>query len=124
MAGVSREYIHNMRIHSQTSELKKSLPFWLEIQKVASDSIVQTMIERHDCVYQLSGKERLAYNIVNDHYQKKQSSQVKLIRTDQGGSSKSYAINALKSVPKEQYIVTSFFGITSFNIGGVTFVAY
>lgn len=110
-----------MRIHSQTSELKKSLPFWLEIQKVASDSIVQTMIERHDCVYQLSGKERLAYNIVNDHYQKKQ---VKLIRTDQGGSSKSYAINALKSVPKEQYIVTSCFGITSFNIGGVTFVAY
>lgn len=52
-------------------------------------------------VSQLSGKQILAYNIVSDHYQEKQSSQLKLIITGHGGSGKNYVIKSLKGLLKE-----------------------
>ena len=69
------------------------------------------MIQRHDYVSQICSKQRLAYNIVSDHYQEKQSSQLKLIISSQGGSGKSYVINVLKGLLEKQCIVTSYFGI-------------
>ena len=79
------------------------------------------MIERHDYISLLSDKQRLDYNAVSDHYQQKQSSQLKLIITGQGGSGKSYVINALKGLLKEEFVVTSYFEIVLFSVGGVTF---
>ena len=88
------------------------------------------MIQQYRCslkkdyvnISQLSRKQRLAYNVATDYYQEKQRSQLKVIKAGQGGSGKSYVINAIQSLLKQQLlrILMSFFGIASFNVGGVS----
>ena len=68
LPGVSHEYFDNTRISCNISEPEKSLPLWLKSQKVENDSTVQMVFERKDYVSQLSHKQRLAHNIVSDHY--------------------------------------------------------
>lgn len=63
------------------------------------------MFERHDHVSHLCGKQGLVYNVLSDHYQKNQSSQLKLIITGQGGSGKSYVTNALKIYLKSSVLL-------------------
>ena len=65
-------------------------------------------------------KQFLAYDIVGRHYTDQTDEALLMMITGQGGSGKSYVINALKSLLGSTCIVTSYFGIAAFNVDGVT----
>ena len=64
--------------------------------------------------------QMVAYQIVRDHFLSESKEQLLMIITGQGGSGKSYVIQALNHFLNRQCKVCAFFGIAAFNIKGRT----
>lgn len=93
------------------------MPHWINIQK----GIWSTKTEDSNMVdlNSLNHAQRMAYDIVQQHFLFGDE-QLFMIITGLAGSGKSYVIDAIKSLLKQNCKVCAFFGIAAFNIGGMT----
>ena len=64
--------------------------------------------------------QRIAFDIIRDHFLNNGNKQLLMIITGLGGSGKSFVIEAVRSLLKEKCKVCAFFGIAAFNIKGCT----
>ena len=109
--------IEQMRANLSVEQIN-SLPFWLEnVKKTEFHSYSARAIVN---IADLNRKQLLAYKIVENHFLNNSSEPLKLMITGQGGSGKSFVINAVRQLLGNCCIVSSYFGIASFNIGGIT----
>ena len=67
----------------------------------------------------LNISQRKSYDIVENHFRNPQE-QLLMIIKGLAGSGKSFVIDAIRSLLKQCFIVTAFFGIASFNVRGKT----
>ena len=93
------------------------MPHWINIQK----GIWSTKTEYSNMVdlNSLNPAQRMAYDIVEQHFLFG-NEQLFMIITGLAGSGKSYVIDAIKSLLKQNCKVCAFFGIAAFNVGGTT----
>ena len=68
----------------------------------------------------LNSDQKLAYDIVVNHYQEKKTEPLHMIITGGAGCGKSYLIHCLRHTLQNTCMVTAFFGVTAFNINGQT----
>ena len=110
--------IAKMCSHYSKQEIQ-NMSFWVNNTKGDSSSdTIQSTTEVD--ITKLNEKQALVYSIVSTHLSGTVLKPLYMMITEQGGSGKSYIINALKSLLGNNCIVTSFFGIAAFNINGVT----
>ena len=97
------------------------MPTWIKNMK---ESIYQALPENYQNVnlVTLSEMQGLAYNIVQSHYNDLYSNkeQLALIIIGEGGTGKSYLINAIHTLLRAKCAVTATTGKAAFNINGVT----
>ena len=115
---VSLDYLNQLRSPYSIS-LINSMPFWLQSKKSKDDSNLLNVTPIIDTTL-FNEKQQLAYNIVANHFHNNINDPLFLMITGQGGSGKSFVINALRNLLNTNCIVTSYFGIAAFNISGVT----
>lgn len=88
------------------------------------ESISQALHENYQNVNlaTLSEMQALAYNIVQSHYNDSSPNKepLALIITEEGGTGKSYLINAIHTFLRAKCAVTATTGKAAFNINGVT----
>ena len=113
----SLQQIEEMRsFHSPPLVLQ--MPFWLESTK----SLATVSLSQYPCVdiTLLNKKQNIAFQIVKRHYEQNIKDPLRLMITGQGGSGKSFLINALRNLLGSTCAVSSYFGIAAHNIAGVT----
>ena len=113
----SLHQIEQMKATYSMTQIQE-MPFWLDNIKASAVTDV-THINLVNIAL-LNRKQSIAYEIVRQHYESNQTEPIRLIITGQGGSGKSFIINALKSLLRLSCVLCSFFGIASHNIEGVT----
>ena len=64
--------------------------------------------------------QRVAFNIIRDHFLGSTNDQLFMILTGLGGSGKSFVIQAVTNLVNEQCKVCTYFGIAAFNLKGTT----
>lgn len=64
--------------------------------------------------------QRIAFDIIKEHFLDSNSNQLFMIITGSGGSGKSFVIKAVTGLLNEQCKVCAYFGIAAFNIKGTT----
>ena len=73
----------------------------------------------------LNRKQNVAYKIsLVNHFRSNVSSPLLMISTGQGGSCKSFVVNALRRLLHSYCIASSYFDIATLNINGITLIAY
>ena len=94
------------------------MPLWLENGKKSGFNF-SSGIPFVD-VRNLNRNQNLADKIVENHFRNNLPSPLLMMITGQGSSSKSFVINNLRQVLHICCIVSSYFGITTLNIDGIT----
>ena len=117
---VDAEYIDSLRSSYSQNEIE-SMPFWLENQKSDILNNTSNVVVPDVDTTMFNNKQRLAYTIVKNHFELQNVvDPIYLMITGQGGSGKSFVINALRTLLTTNCIVTSYFGIAAFSIAGIT----
>ena len=99
-----------------TLEQIGNMPTWLqEVKKNNLDCQEEENFELNTHLFNRA--QRIAFDIVVGHFQ---SNEKPLLITGTAGSGKSFLINSIRSVLKENCIVAAFFGIAAFNVKGQT----
>ena len=102
--------IEQMRSMYSSSQLQ-NMPFWLENLK--SSLLVEAQEPTLIDLSLLNNKQRVAYQIVSQHFHNPNNDPIRLIVTGQGESGKSFLSNALRFLLRSRCIVSSSFGIAS-----------
>ena len=71
-------------------------------------------------INKMNYNQRVAFNIIKDHFLGSTNDQLFMILTGLGGSGKSFVIQAVTNLLNEQCKVCAYFGIAAFNIKGTT----
>lgn len=95
------------------------MPYWRDTQKKAGTLQIPSNSEPVK-TENFNNEQRVAYQIVQNHFKSKGQKQLLMIITGLGGSGKSYVIQALSELLDTQCKVCAFFGIAAFNIKGRT----
>ena len=111
------DHIDSMRSTYSTAQLQ-TMPFWLE--NIKSSAMERSNRSNSIDISKFNRKQSIAYNMILRHYQNNYVHPISLIITGQGGSGKSFLINAFRELLQETCVVCSYFGIASHNIEGVT----
>ena len=95
------------------------MPPWLENQK-ETFIVDATLSHKVITIDMLNDKQKLAYDIVLNHYKQKLESQLLMILTDVAGSGKSYVIDCIRHLLREECKICAYFGTAAFNVKGRT----
>jgi len=106
----SEEIYDSVQIHGMSS--------WFDECKETSTNLY-TLAEHCDPSL-LNQQQKLAYNFVLDHFKSGVKEPLHMIITGPAGCGKSFLINCIRQVLENCCAVRAFFGITAFNINGVT----
>ena len=102
-----------------TTEQIGDMPHWIDQQKNAilqQTNATPVPIE----INKMNYNQRVAFNIIRDHFLGSTNDQLFMILTGLGGSGKSFVIQAVTNLLNEQCKVCAYFGIAAFNIKGTT----
>jgi len=102
-----------------TSEQTSSMPFWLERFKTNYFLTNEIDSECFD-TSTLNTRQKLVYDLIKTHSINEIESPLRMIVTGQGGTGKSFLIQALKALLGNTCVVCSFFGIAAYNVKGQT----
>lgn len=69
-------------------------------------------------IKKMNYNQRVAFNIIKNHFLDSNNNQIFMIITGLGGSGKSFVIQAVTNLLNEQCKVCAYFGIAAFNIKG------
>ena len=111
-------YWHNVTEHFDEEQLN-SVVSWLANQKSMNNPQWQ-MPTRIVDISSFSTNQRLAYNVVCDHFNRSDKEPILLLIKGIAGSGKSYLIDAIRNVLQTQCKVLAYTGKASFNVNGVT----
>ena len=95
------------------------MPHWIDQQKnafIQEKNATPGPIE----LCKMNYNQRIAFDIIKEHFLDSNSNQLFMIITGLGGSGKSFVIQAVTSLLNEQCKVCAYFGIAAFNIKGTT----
>lgn len=95
------------------------MPYWINNQKSTFNLDIRQQTKTID-IDTLNHAQLVAYNIVKDHFSQDVDKPLLMIITGIAGSGKSYVIDAIKCLLKQQCRICSFVGIAAFNVGGTT----
>ena len=114
-----KEHLNCFRSQYSSQEIA-SMPFWVERQKSESQE-VSSYVQTDREISSLNAAQKRAYDIVNVHKSSANAlPHLLMIITGQGGSGKSYIIDALRDLLRSSCLVCSYFGIAAFNVRGYT----
>ena len=111
-------YWHNVTECFDEEQLN-SVVSWLANKKSLNDPQWQ-MPTRIVDISSFSTNQRLAYNIVCDHFNRSDKEPILLLIKGIAGSGKSYLIDAIRNVLQTKCKVLAYTGKASFNVNGVT----
>ena len=114
---IDKQHIQAIRA-VYSNDLINAMPFWLENERGNLEESCLIDGKAID-ISTFNDKQLLAYSIIQSH-QSMMEKPLYIMITGQGGSGKSFVINAVRSLLQSKCIVASCFGIAAFNIQGVT----
>lgn len=100
-----------------TTEQIGDMPHWIDEQKnavIQETNATPVLIE----IKKMNYNQRVAFNIIKNHFLDSNNNQIFMIITGLGGSGKSFVIQAVTNLLNEQCKVCAYFGIAAFNIKG------
>ena len=121
----SQEYIESLPdsvvtdSRNYTEEQIGNMPTWIKDTK-ENFFIQQSNLETIFNVDSLNEAQRIAYDIVFEHFTSNESEQLLLILTGLAGSGKSYVIESLKNLLGDNVRTCSYYGVAAFNVKGLT----
>ena len=102
-----------------TTEQIGDMPHWIDQQKnaiIQQTHATPVPIE----INKMNYNQRVAFNIIKDHFLGSTNDQIFMTLTGLGGSGKSFVIQAVTNLLNEQCKVCAYFGIAAFDIKGTT----